>query len=80
MLITEKNPIKEINIEMHSIAPDKNCTCQLEDAQTQEGHKLSVSSSTVECSFAKPSACQDVGSNAGSCAPGVGVDRVISPL
>ncbi|XP_068733361.1 cyclic nucleotide-gated channel alpha-3-like isoform X2 [Montipora capricornis] len=33
---TDHNPINEINKELHSIAHEKRCTCQLEDTQVQK--------------------------------------------
>jgi len=70
---TEKDPIKELNIELQSIAPERNCICQLEDAKAEKTDTLSPNSASVEDARRKATAGQEIGSNANSCSsPKVG--------
>lgn len=67
----DKDPVKEVNKEMYSVALEKKCTCQLEETEEKDIQKLSATSSEVECSCRKPSAGQEINLNTGSSRPSV---------
>ena len=64
---TDRDPIKEINMELHSISTEKNCTCQLDEAQVQTSDTLNTTPASVEHAPRKLSAGQGAGSSEGSC-------------
>ena len=64
---TDTDPIKEINMELHSIAAEKNCTCQLQENQVQQSDTLNANPASVEHAPIKLSAGQEAGSSGGSC-------------
>lgn len=67
--------IQEIKEEKGSIAPEKKCTCQLEDTQMLESDTKSTLSASLEDAPTKQTAGQVADSNTGSISSATG-DRV----